>query len=77
MAGNLPPGTTPGDIDDAFGEPEPEPDPPEPERPECTKCGVPLPWSATWDDPPLCDDCSIDEDESDEERSDMLVDDES
>lgn len=76
MAGNLPPGTTPGDIDDAFGEPRDPPPEPEPDRPECTKCSAPLPWSKGTDDPPLCDDCSIDEDESDEERSDMLVDDE-
>jgi len=75
MAGNLPDDVSPGDIDDAFGAPEPDPDPPEPERPECTKCGTVLPWSARWDDPPLCDDCSIDEDE-DGPRSDMRVGDE-
>lgn len=56
MGNNLPPGVTPGDIDRHFGEPRDNPPEPEPDRPECSVCGRPLPWSKGYDDTPLCDD---------------------
>lgn len=62
MGGNLPPGTTPADIDRHFGPPDDPPTEPEPSRPECDECGAPLRWSAGSDDPPLCPD----HDDSDE-----------
>lgn len=66
---NLPPGTTPDDIDANFGEPRREPPEPNPSRPECDQCHAPLEWEKAAEARPenevLCGRC--DDDETEEE----------